>query len=308
MINNTDKHAGVAPWSSHRRLLELSPVFSPVDLSAQLGAGKLSTARVLLTRWHRAGLTMPVSPRGGICLNLVKLRAVASMDYGGMTVDVQYSDHSVWRPWLEQAVARAFPSAIRVGAEVLHEAGWITQLPRNLTVATVREGIGSRSVVSDALTEQLRIVVRPARWYSTVHDGGGVLQFEGRRAPMNTLSPTWALADAIVFGTGAGLRLSLDADDIDIDEMDEAAREEFFAALGALAEVGRVRTPWGSKQVGASHGASEHLAMDDDGIAERMQEAMDRITPRTVSARRKRQQIGQVGALDEAAAPEEDPG
>lgn len=260
--------------SAQKRLLELPPVFNSVDLSTQFGPAALASARVVLTRWVRDGLIQPVTARAGVFLNLVKLRAAASgAVFDGTAEDLQHQDPAVWRPWLESAVARAFPSSVRIGTGVLHEAGWITQIPRYLSVAVARDSSGARARPHAGIAEHLRLVPRPASWYAAVHDGRGVMALEGRRAPMMSLTPSWALADAIVFGVGAGQRLGLGADDLDLDAMDTEARAALSDAIHALGRVAQVALP--ERLVGGSIDWN-----DDDELLDRVQEAIDGVALR----------------------------
>ena len=110
--------------SAIERLRALPPVFRGSELSLRFG-WDTHEAGEYLRRWKRRDLVKPAGPRAGVYFNLI-------------------SETSAPETHLEEAIAMLFPSAVVVGASVLHDAGWtvlqalITQIPRQLDVAVLR--------------------------------------------------------------------------------------------------------------------------------------------------------------------------
>jgi hypothetical protein len=117
-------------------------------------------------------LVLPTGPRTGVYFNLI-------------------SDTSAPQTHFEEAIATLFPSAVVVGASVLHGAGWITQIPSQLDVAVLRRR--TFPAVNGVVLHPRTIF-----WYRLVHSR--LDPTEGQAVPR--LDPAFALADALKYGDG----------------------------------------------------------------------------------------------------------
>lgn len=127
-----------------------------------------SAAAVCLHRWKAKGLIEPAGERAGIYFNKLK------SPQPGTALRVE-------------ALLYEYPSAILCGESVLHAAGWITQVPAQLTVAVLLRP----TYVS---FRGFEIRGRPLSWFAAVHahlSAGGNDRVYGMRA----LPPALALAD-----------------------------------------------------------------------------------------------------------------
>jgi hypothetical protein len=184
MMNQSQRRA-----SAIERLRALPPVFRASDLSLRFG---WSTHEVgeYLRRWKQRDLVKPTGPRAGVYFNLI-------------------SETSAPETHLEEAIATLFPSAVVVGASVLHDAGWIAQIPRQLDVAVLRRR--TWPAVNG-------IVVHPRSmfWYRLVHSW--LERTEGQGIPR--LDPAFALADALKYRD----RWVPEPDDVEFPEAEDAQR------------------------------------------------------------------------------------
>ena len=174
--------------SAIERLRALPPVFRGRDLSLRFG-WSTHEAGEYLRRWKQRDLVKPAGPRAGVYFNLI-------------------AETSAPETHLEEAIATLFPSAVVVGASVLHEAGWITQIPRQLDVAVLRRR------TFPAVTG---VVPHPRTmfWYRLVHSR---LDTEGRGVPR--LDPAFALADALKYRDG----WIPEPDDVEFPQAEDAQR------------------------------------------------------------------------------------
>jgi hypothetical protein len=113
-----------------------------------------------------------------------------------------------------------YPSVVLMGESVLHEAGWITQIPAQLSVAV----LSRRSYVS---FHGFEIHGRPLSWFKKVHS---FIDPEAQKRVYNlrALPPAIALAD--LYADAAGWHP--DPDDLDI------LREAYDAVAFAFALLG----------------------------------------------------------------------
>jgi len=175
-------------------------------------------ARTYLSRWARAGLVAPAGPRAGIHFNLIR----APDAPGKRAVD---------------ALRMAYPSAVLVGASVLHAAGWITQIPRRLTVA-----VATRP--SLASLDGFDVSGRTRVWYASVH-ADLVADKDYATYGLRALSPAMALADL----HARPRDWCPDPDDLDLDDGAWNEVRRSFETLGVaepewLADMpGAGRTP-----------------------------------------------------------------
>ena len=175
--------------SAIERLRALPPVFRGSDLSLHFG-WSTHEAGEYLHRWKQRDLVKPTGPRAGVYFNLI-------------------SETSAPQTHLEEAIITLFPSAVVVGASVLHEAGWITQIPRLLDVAVLRRR---------TFPAVKGVVLHPRNifWYRLVHSR--LERTEARGVPR--LDPAFALADALKYRDG----WVPEPDDVDFAEAEDAQR------------------------------------------------------------------------------------
>lgn len=149
------------------RLRQLGPVFSLNDL-VRLGL-KRETAHKTVMRWEDQDLIKQAGPRAAVYYNLLVDR------YGPLNRKLE-------------AAQLLYPSAVVVGAAVLHAHGWTTQIPQSLDVAILR-----RATVKQI--DGVHLVHRDADWYASQHD---TLLLPGKDSPFSiaSLAPRQALADA----------------------------------------------------------------------------------------------------------------
>lgn len=127
-----------------------------------------SAAAVCLHRWKAKGLIEPAGERAGIYFNRLK----SPQPDTALRVE---------------ALLYEYPSATLCGESVLHAAGWITQVPAQLTVAVLLRP----TYVS---FRGFEIRGRPLSWFTAVHadvNAGGNDRVYGMRA----LPPALALVD-----------------------------------------------------------------------------------------------------------------
>jgi hypothetical protein len=193
LINKSQRRA-----SAIERLRALPPVFRGRDLSLRFG-WSTHEAGEYLRRWKQRDLVKPAGPRAGVYFNLI-------------------SETSAPETHLEEAIATLFPSAVVVGASVLHEAGWITQIPRQLDVAVLRRR---------TFPAVKGVVLHPRSifWYRSVHSRLKPTQGEG----IPRLDPAFALADALKYRDG----WRPEPDDVEFPQAEDAQR--FLRACKKLA-------------------------------------------------------------------------
>jgi hypothetical protein len=192
MINKSQRRA-----SAIERLRALPPVFRGSDLSLRFG-WSTHEAGEYLRRWKQRDLVKPTGPRAGVYFNLI-------------------SETSAPETHLEEAIATLFPSAVVVGASVLHGAGWITQIPRQLDVAVLRRR---------TFPAVKGVVLHPRRmiWYRLVHSR--LERTEGQGVPR--FDPAFALADALKYRDGWVPQ----PDDVEFPEAEDA--QQFLRACKTL--------------------------------------------------------------------------
>lgn len=170
--------------SALSRMQDLPEIFTGTDLNMVFGwtSGVSST---YLANWKRAGLVRSLGGRSDVHMNLVVNPKVNP----------------------EAALRRAYPQSVKVGVDILREAGWTTQIPRLPEVAVPQSG----PIYS---VEGFDLVARSDNWFSQV--GPGVEHVPGG---LSRLRPAWALADMIARAQDGRVRNAwlLDPDDLDMD-------------------------------------------------------------------------------------------
>jgi hypothetical protein len=186
--------------SALTRLRELPEAFTFAGF-CKLNRFSNNAASVCLRRWKEKGLIEPAGERAKIYFN--KLRS----------------------PQVDSALRVAallfeYPSAILCGESVLHTAGWITQIPAQLSVAV----LSRPSYVS---LHGFDIRGRPISWFRKIHpllDPSTEKRLYGLRA----LPPALALADLYADPDG----WHPDPDDLDIPDQDHDSVLSAFELLG----------------------------------------------------------------------------
>ena len=172
--------------SAVQRLLELPEVFTGSDLTIKF-QWTSGTASTYLAKWRRANLVRSLGGRSDVHMNLVRNREVSA----------------------EVALRRAYPRAIKVGVDVLRQAGWTTQIPSAVDVAIPRSSV-PHAVDGFVLSR------RPERWYALVMPG-----VDKVTSGLDQLKPAWAFVDMVARardGRVAGAWL-IDPEDLDMDSV-----------------------------------------------------------------------------------------
>lgn len=200
---DTDQVTAIGPErktrSAYERLRELPAVMSSLHLVVG-GEIDEKAASVMLNRWSRAGMIEPVGPRTGYYYNLVRDPAGAGRH-------------------LADALLAVHPSAVAIGATVLHDDGVTTQIPRVLQVA-VPKARSHRQV------DGVQLCDRPAAWYQAVRP------FLRCSSGLPSLTPELAIAD----GYRHADSWRPDPDDIEIEMLDVDKLEAGLGALGMSRE------------------------------------------------------------------------
>jgi hypothetical protein len=169
--------------SAINRLASLPEVFTGGDLTVLFG-WKSAICSSYLASWRKAGLIKSLGGRSDVHMNLVRNRQANP----------------------EAALRRAFAQAVKVGVDVLREAGWTTQIPSTIEVAVP---VGSAAYE----LEGFAITTRTAKWFARVAPGLDRL-VQG----IDHLQPAWALADMLARAQDGRVRNAwlLDPEDIDL--------------------------------------------------------------------------------------------
>jgi hypothetical protein len=186
--------------SALTRLRELPEAFTFAGF-CRLNRFSNPVAAVCLRRWKEKGLIEPAGARAKIYFNKLRSPQVDS----SLRV---------------AALMFEYPSAILCGESVLHAAGWITQIPAQLSVAV----LSRPSYVS---LHGFDIRGRPLSWFRKIHslmDPSEAKRVYG----LHALPPALALADMY-----ADLKAwHPDPDDLDIPTEDRQSVLSAFELLG----------------------------------------------------------------------------
>jgi hypothetical protein len=172
--------------SAVSRLAILPEVFTGGDLTVLLG-WKSGICSSYLAQWRKAGLIKSLGGRSDVHMNLVRNRQVNP----------------------ELALRRVFPNSVKVGVDILREAGWTTQIPTALEVA-----VPTASSLYDL--PGFTLSTRTAKWFQRVAPGTDKVQ-QG----IDRLQPAWALADMLARAQDARVRNAwlLDPEDLDLESV-----------------------------------------------------------------------------------------
>jgi len=187
--------------SALSRLRELPEAFTFAGF-CKLSRFSNNAASVCLRRWKEKGLIEPAGERARIYFNKLRSPQVDS----AMRV---------------AALLFEYPSAILCGESVLHAAGWITQIPAQLSVVV----LARPSYVS---LHGFDIRGRPLSWFRKIHplvEPSAEKRVYGLRA----LPPALALADLYTDLDG----WHPDPDDLDIPDQERRSVLSAFELLGS---------------------------------------------------------------------------
>ena len=208
--------------SAVQRLADMPEVFTGGDLSTVFGWKSAITSNYL-ANWRKNGLVRALGGRSDVYMNLVRNRQVNP----------------------EAALRRAFPNAVKVGVDVLREAGWTTQIPTMPEVAVP---------TSSALytLHDFELTTRPNKWFLRITPG-----LQTAEQGINQLKPAWALADMLARARDSRIKKAwlLDPEDIDLesaksDQDMTAAMRAFKASINDLSDSGyeRIYDAWQTQQ------------------------------------------------------------
>lgn len=196
--------------SAFDRLVSLPEIFTGGELTVLFG-WKSGIASTYLANWRKAGLVQSLGGRSDVHMNLVRNRQVNP----------------------ELAVRRTYPQAVKVGVDILREAGWTTQIPRVIELAVPL----SSTVYA---LEGFEISTRTPKWFARVAPG-----MERVPQGVDRLRPAWALADMVARAQDARVRGAwlLDPEDLDWEAVHGAADTAqalvaFGLDAGCLADAG----------------------------------------------------------------------
>ena len=186
--------------SALERLREMPEAFTFAGF-CKLNRFSNNVASVYLRRWKEKGLIEPAGDRARIYFNKLRSPEVDS----SLRV---------------AALLFEYPSAILCGESVLHAAGWITQIPAQLSVAV----LARPSYVS---LHGFDIRGRSLSWFRKIHPLMSS-SAENRIYGLRALPPALSLAD-LYDDPGAW---HPDPDDLDIPDQDHEALSSAFELLG----------------------------------------------------------------------------
>lgn len=185
--------------SAFSRLGQLPAIFTGTDINMLFGWSSAISASYV-AQWRKKEMIKALGGRSGVYFNLVVQREV---------------------DW-EEGLRRVYPRAVKVGIDVLREAGWTTQIPARPEVA-IPDDCAAYDI------EAFDLQPRGRRWFDqvgpgVVNDGAGMLR----------LRPEWALADMIYRGKDHRYKTAwmLAPDDLELDEAAESP--QMAAALEAM--------------------------------------------------------------------------
>lgn len=205
-----DTRSGVAYTSAADRLMSLPDVFSVAELSLIEGFTDRRIASQYLWRWKTGAKVLPLGPRAGVFINLVRNPQGAT-------------DAALW----ERALLKAMPSSTVAGYEVLAESGLSTQVTHSRYII-VSEKDSLRAV------DGAQVSSRPVRWFKEIIVQGGLVSgaTAGSGSLLPRLTPGAALADLVLYGDSCP-----DVDDVDLEELDADQCALFLQLVGSAQGV-----------------------------------------------------------------------
>lgn len=185
--------------SSVDRLTALPEIFTGSDLTVLFGWKSVICSNYLAV-WRKAGLIKSLGGRADVHMNLLRNRQINP----------------------EVALRRVFPRAVKVGVDLLREAGWTTQIPNRIDVAIPRTS-SLYHLVDFAIT------TRTEKWFQCTAPGT-----EKVSQGIDRLNPAWALADMIARAGDNRVRHAFLLDPEDIDLQAVRSDQSITPALRAL--------------------------------------------------------------------------
>ena len=181
------------------RLRQLPAIFVGTDLTLRFGWSP-AAASVYLSQWRKSQLVRSLGGHSDVHMNLV--------------VQPQ--------PNPEEALRLVRPRALMIGANVLREAGWTTQI---VSAPEVVVPAGTPMFTLDDFV----LTSRPKAWFDLVEPG--IVRASHR---LSRLAPAWCLADMVHRARDRRVKGAwlLAPDDIDLDVAREAP--DMPAAMGAF--------------------------------------------------------------------------
>jgi len=155
--------------SSTDRLYNLPALFSLADLCSQQHLS-VEVAKLWINRMAKTDRIKFVGPRTGYY-------------YNSLFFPNAHVDHVL------DAVQAIYPSAIVIGAKVLHAYGWITQIPQVHDVAVASQ----KSLVT---IYGVQLHPRPRQWYAQQQANDAILRQGESFFSIDSLTPVAALEDA----------------------------------------------------------------------------------------------------------------
>jgi hypothetical protein len=186
--------------SASKRLETLPEIFTGGDLTILCG-WRSQIASTYLANWRRAGLVKSLGGRSDVHMNLVRNRHVNP----------------------EAALRRVFPQATKVGADILRESGWTTQIPSVPEVAVPQPG-------PIYAVEGFLLTGRPDKWFAKV--APGIVSVDDG---LMRLRPAWAMADMVARALDKRVRHAwlVAPDDLELTEVrDDASLPDALLAFG----------------------------------------------------------------------------
>jgi hypothetical protein len=167
--------------SAIEALRQLPPVFTSRDAMRVFDV-KPTYIKLLMHRWKERELVRPAGPRLGVFYNLI------------VAPD--------WQAHQSEAIRIAHPSAVVLGASVLHQHGWITQIPRQVQIAVLE-------APTVAQMDGVELHRRPLAWYRDMAPWGEPVLGLPALTPQKALSDCMAHRDTM---------WCPDPDDLDLPE------------------------------------------------------------------------------------------
>jgi hypothetical protein len=208
--------------SAVQRLAIMPEVFTGGDLGTLFG-WKSAIASNYLANWRKSGLIRSLGGRSDVHMNLVRNRQINP----------------------DMALRRAYPNAVKVGVDVLREAGWTTQISTTPEVAVP-------TATALYAVQDFELTTRTDKWFLLAAPG-----IEKVAQGIHQLKPAWALADMLARAQDSRIKKAwlLDPEDIDLemarrDKETLQAMQAFKASIDGLSDSGyeRIYEDWQTRQ------------------------------------------------------------
>jgi hypothetical protein len=185
--------------SAIKRLSGLPDVFCGSDLTIKF-QWTSAIASSYIAQWKKAGLVQALGGRSDVFMNLVTNK----------------------EPNTDLALRNCYPKALKIGIDILRQAGWMTQIPARVDVA-----IPKACNVYDI--DGYNLSPRTEKWFNLMAPG-----IEKVDIGINQLRPAWAFADLIARSMDKRVHDAWLPDPEDIDELAVSEDPEMSVALKAF--------------------------------------------------------------------------